>query len=93
MLFIPFVENAFKHSKIEDLKNGKIKIDLKTYKNRLEFMVENSVPKSEFTKDKVGGIGLVNIKQRLDLLYPEKHILEISQSSNLFKVLLKLNLK
>lgn len=93
LLFIPFVENAFKHSKIEDLENGMIKIGLATYDNQLEFMVENSVPQNGFTKDKVGGIGLVNIKQRLELLYPDKHVLNINQNENLFKVFLKLDLK
>ena len=51
LLFITFVENAFKHSKIEDLKNGSINIALKTYENHLEFTVENSIPKNSFTKD------------------------------------------
>lgn len=71
LLFIPFVENAFKHSQIEDLKNGYINISLHTNGKRLIFTVENSKPLRVYKKDEVGGIGLKNIQQRLELLYPE----------------------
>lgn len=93
LLFIPFIENAFKHSQIEDLKNGMIKIDLKTKENQLELVVKNSIPKSGFEKDKVGGIGLTNTKQRLNLLYPNKHTLNISEDGNTYSVYLKLDLE
>jgi two-component system LytT family sensor kinase len=92
LLFIPFVENAFKHSQIEDLETEKININLKTYENHLEFRVENTIPQDGLSKDKVGGIGLVNVKHRLELLYPGKHFLEIGRSENLFSVFLKLDL-
>jgi sensor histidine kinase YesM len=93
LLFIPFVENAFKHSKIEDLKNGFINISLKTNHTQIEFIIENSIPNVAFTKDKVGGIGLPNTKQRLDLLYPNKHLLSISDSGKVYSVYLKLDLE
>ena len=93
LLFIPFVENAFKHSKIEDLKNGFIKIFLKTSSEQIEFSVENSIPSVPFKKDKLGGIGLTNTKKRLDLLYPYKHLLNISDSGKVYSVILKLDLK
>ena len=93
LLFIPFVENAFKHSKIEDLKNGFINICLKTGDKQIEFFVENSIPNVVFIKDKVGGIGLPNTKQRLDLLYPNKHLLSISDGEKVYSVYLKLVLK
>jgi two-component system, LytTR family, sensor kinase len=92
LLFIPFVENALKHSKIEDLKEGMINIHLKTFENTIEFFVENSIPKNVINKDKVGGIGLKNVKQRLQLLYPNKHKLEIESNETLYKVYLKLYL-
>lgn len=91
LLFIPFVENAFKHSQIEDLKNGYIHIRLNTWGNRLIFEVDNSKPQKEYSKDKVGGIGLKNIQQRLKLLYPEKHHLHIEETETAFKVYLELN--
>ena len=93
LLFIPFVENAFKHSKIEDLKNGFINISLITSSEQIEFSVENSIPSVSFKKDKLRGIGLTNTKKRLELLYPYKHLLNISDSGNVYSVILKLDLK
>lgn len=91
LLFIPFVENAFKHSQIEDLENGYIRISLNIKGQELEFNVENSKPKNVYRKDEVGGIGLSNIKQRLKLLYPNKHTLDIDDSQDAFKVNLVLD--
>lgn len=91
LLFIPFVENAFKHSQIEDLKNGYIHISLNTFGEKLIFKVDNSKPQNEYNKDRIGGIGLRNIQQRLKLLYPEKHQLHIKETETAFKVHLELN--
>lgn len=93
LLFIPFVENAFKHSQIEDLQNGYIHIALKTAGHQLTFTVDNSKPKIPYKKDEVGGVGLSNIKQRLKLLYPEKHTLDIEETEDRFKITLELNCK
>ena len=93
LLFIPFVENAFKHSKIEDLDNGFIDIHLSTSKQHIEFSIKNSIPNVVFKKDKIGGIGLTNTKQRLALLYPNKHELSISEADNIYAVYLKLDLQ
>lgn len=92
LLFISFVENAFKHSKIEDRQNGFINITLNTNQQNLEFSVENSIPTIVSKKDKSGGIGLTNIKQRLELLYPHKHSLTVTEDKNVYSVLLKLDL-
>jgi len=91
LLLIPFVENAFKHSKIEDYENGWIKIDLQTGENSLIFEVKNSIPKEEYTKDEVGGIGLENVQRRLALLYPQQHELLINKAQNDFSIRLQLN--
>ncbi len=94
LLFIPFVENAFKHSKIENLRSGFIKIDLKTQNGQVQFKVQNSLPANGFTKDKVGGVGLENIQKRLDLLYPgDQHDLKIRQTEGQFDIDLKLSLQ
>jgi sensor histidine kinase YesM len=94
LLLIPFVENAFKHSKIESLKTGYIKINLTTNNEWIEFNLINSIPENNFTKDKVGGIGLENTKKRLEILYPNgKHQLNIHQSHERFEVILKIALK
>jgi LytS/YehU family sensor histidine kinase len=92
MLLIPFVENAFKHGTgmIED---ARIDIDLEAEKNILQFTVSNKFnPDSEEIKDKTSGIGLANVKRRLNLLYGENHTLLISANDNRFVVSLKIKL-
>ncbi|TAL41439.1 MAG: GHKL domain-containing protein [Chitinophagaceae bacterium] len=92
MLLIPFVENAFKHGTgmIED---AQITIQLKTEKDKLCLSVQNRYdPSSIEIKDKTSGIGLTNVKRRLNLLYGNKHRLLIAQKDNLFSVSLQLNL-
>jgi len=95
MLLIPFIENSFKHSKIEDTKQGWIRIALLQQDQQICFRVSNSKPSQSFTKDKVGGIGLQNVKRRLELLYPQKHDLQIVEKADSFRVTLLLgkNLK
>ncbi len=90
MLFVPFIENAFKHSRIEDLENGWIKINLTTTDEEIVFQVGNSLPKEAFTKDKIGGIGLENVRRQLELMYLDQHELDIQQKEDQFSVYLKL---
>ncbi len=92
MLFIPFVENAFKHSKVEDREKGWIKIVLQTADDHVLFEVQNSVPEQGFTKDEAGGIGLINVRRQLELLYPEQHELNIEAGPEVFRVGLKIQL-
>jgi len=90
MLLIPFVENAFKHSKIEDTSFGWIKISLIANSNSLHFEVANSLPTTH-QKDAVGGIGIQNVKKRLELMYPDQETLEIDNSGETYRTSLKLN--
>lgn len=91
LLFIPFIENAFKHSKIENIENGYVHILLKATKEKVALHVVNSIPKNNFTKDEIGGIGLENTKKRLSLLYPEnQHQLTINTDPNRFEIILKI---
>jgi LytS/YehU family sensor histidine kinase len=86
MLLIPFVENAFKHGDKSGTCPG-IKIGLFIDPLSIRFEVWNqSRPKSLTSKDHNKGIGMNNIKRRLDLLYPGKHILQITQDELSFKV-------
>jgi two-component system, LytTR family, sensor kinase len=92
MLLIPFVENAFKHGTgiIED---AHIDVALEAGKNMLRFVVRNKYnPASAEIKDKSSGIGLANVKRRLNLLYGKKHTLDISNQHNLFVVSLTIQL-
>lgn len=90
MLIIPFVENAFKHGK-KNAKAPGIIIDLKIYDNDFTFEVTNYLTKSDLEfKDKVGGIGLHNIKRRLELLYKDRYILTINKDDVMYHVYLKI---
>lgn len=91
MLLIPFVENAFKHGGI--LQHPEIHIRLSVIDNKLHFSVKNKFEHLKATKDKTSGIGLVNVKRRLELLHPKKHVLNIYKESNWFIVDLLVILK
>ena len=88
LLFIAFVENSFKHSHIEDTGQSWIRIILKTDGNRINFRCENSLPDNQIAKDTTPGIGLENVKRRLELLYPERHHLVIEEGKEVYSVTL-----
>lgn len=90
MLLIPFVENAFKHSNIENIAEAFIHIDLRSTKDGIHFIVENSFRKGPKIQDGIGGIGIVNVRKRLNLLYENKHSLEITENNNTFSIELKI---
>ncbi|AFL85517.1 putative regulator of cell autolysis [Belliella baltica DSM 15883] len=81
MLLIPFVENAFKHG-ISFQKKSWIKIGLRCLDGSVHLDVNNSIHRSndEDPEKKSSGIGLENVKQRLKLLYPDKHELIIREN-------------
>ena len=86
MLLIPFVENAFKHGARNVAIPG-IRINLSVESQQILFEVSNQVRKNGTgIKDQVGGIGLSNIRRRLNLLYPGKHQLEITTENDLYHV-------
>lgn len=90
MLLIPFLENSFKHSKIEDVKAGWIRMQLFTDQYGIHFHIANSIPEGNFVKDSQGGIGLQNVKRRLELLYPSAYELDISNQDQIFSVSLQI---
>ncbi|MFT5892983.1 MAG: two-component system LytT family sensor kinase [Dokdonia sp.] len=90
MLLIPFVENAFKHSTIESIKDTFIKIHIDANQDTITFKIENTIAPNNTKKDDVGGIGLENVKKRLAILYPENHTLHVSEEMNIFHVELTL---
>jgi Putative regulator of cell autolysis len=91
MLLVPFVENAFKHG-IGLIRQPYIAIQLKAVKGQLHFTVANNYNKQHFSKDNSSGIGLVNVRNRLSLLYPGKHVLTIDDTGELYKVSLQITL-
>ncbi|MFN7120370.1 MAG: sensor histidine kinase [Saprospiraceae bacterium] len=80
LLFIPFVENAFKHG-----NKNTIQIKLTTYNKSLDFYIENKKKERqpELESQKMG-IGLQNSRRRLELLYPNQHQLHIREAENHF---------
>lgn len=92
MLLIPFVENAFKHG-TGLVPQARIDIRLELGDSRLRFFVRNRYHETgSWEKDKTSGIGLTNVKRRLNLLYPNSHSLQITKEDGWFSVLLELNL-
>ncbi len=88
-LFIPFIENAVKHG-LEAHKDAYMNIQFDLSENQLRFEISN--PTVEYQpQQKDGGIGLVNVKRRLELLYPNQHELSISNEANKYVVVLNLD--
>ncbi|PWN70082.1 histidine kinase [Chryseobacterium phosphatilyticum] len=91
-LFIPFVENAVKHS-YTNSEPSFVEVSFCLKKQELEFTCVNSKPEmNEICSDEHRGIGLENIKRRLSLLYPGRHHLTIENAENCFSVLLLIQL-
>ncbi|AFD05724.1 sensor histidine kinase [Solitalea canadensis] len=89
LLLIIFIENAFKHG-IEPAENAcYLKMNLSCANGKLSLSCENSVEPT--TKKSQSGIGLLNLKRRLELLYPGKHELKMENGQNSFKIILELN--
>jgi len=86
MLFISFIENAFKHATDKDAEAG-ISIQFKITDHRILFNVTNAFDATKHrVKDETSGIGLENVKRRLELIYPNTHKLNISTTGNQYKV-------
>lgn len=88
LLLIPFVENAFKHISHYNEKLNSVRIKMTCNNGTFDFNIENSTEPNKVSHQ--GGIGLENVKRRLELLYPGKHKLEINEVDDIFIVDLKL---
>lgn len=93
MIFQPLVENCFKHTPLEVDKNSFIHIMLEVKEKQIYFVAENSQPliKNKSTSN-VGGIGIENVKRRLDLYYNDNYTLNITDGVDCFRVELSINL-
>ena len=93
LLLLPFLENAFKHGVEKNELNSWVRINLWVTEEELTYMVENSLPEAvqdENMPKTQSGVGLANVRKRLELLYPDQHSLEITHEETF---LAKLNLK
>lgn len=90
LLFIILLENAFKHG-VENLReHAFVHIKLIARNNEVNFEIENNFDASENNPET--GIGLKNLKRRLELVYPKKHYFEVSKMDTIYKAKLKLTL-
>lgn len=88
MLLVPFVENAFKHG---DFSGKGFTMKISDDNQTLNFHLQNF--KKQRSKDSLSGIGIGNVKKRLEILYPKKHELNIVETETEFSVDLKIDLK
>ncbi|WP_324672194.1 sensor histidine kinase [Hymenobacter sp. GOD-10R] len=91
LLLLPLVENAFKHGSAEQLGQASIHLTLNMVGDNLYFVVANTKNLGSDTHAKSAGIGLQNVRQRLQLLYPQHHF-EIEAHDETFTVRLMLRL-
>ncbi|MFC5625544.1 sensor histidine kinase [Algoriphagus winogradskyi] len=90
LLLFPLVENAFKHGMKDDSKHAFIEIKLKV-DTGISFSIRNKLGQiDDMEKGKYGGIGLENVKRRLELIYPKSHEFEILKTKSEFRVNLTL---
>ena len=93
LLFLPLVENAFKHGVSKDADESWIHIDISMKHNSLIFKVENSFSAEKTQTNGFGnGLGLDNLKKRLEILYPNAFELKILKDECSFLAVLKLDL-
>ncbi len=93
MILIPLVENCFKHCDFDSNSKARVTIKLKLSGHQLIFETYNTRNENDRQKDKVGGVGLTNIRKRLTLKYPDRHQIEIEAAENHFRTYLQLTLK
>jgi hypothetical protein len=87
LLLIPFVENAFKHGVLDDPATP-VRMQLALHADALEFTVENQ--RHDYPADPGSGIGLANLRRRLELGYPDRHELEVGPVGPQFRARLRL---
>lgn len=91
LLFIILLENAFKHG-VENLReNAYVHINLIANDDEIHFAIENNFDINEHSKEQ--GIGLKNLKRRLELVYPKRHSLSFSETNDIYKAQLTLKSK
>ena len=90
LLMLPFLENAFKHGASEQIEKPWMGVDISVANNILKFKITNS--KNEYISQSNNGIGINNVKKRLEFLYPGKYELKINDEGDFFAVSLMVKL-
>ncbi len=91
MLLIPFIENAFKHG--SNSSRFKVDVKLKLDNGQLVFLTKNSINLNKIKTKGIGGIGLKNVKRRLELTYANRYELDIQNDGKVYTANLKIQLK
>ena len=92
LLFIPLIENAFKHGISTEQSTSKININLEISSDKIDLEINTPIDHSieENKNNELGGLGIKNVKKRLDLLFPEHHTFQISKDNSLYTTKLSL---
>jgi two-component system, LytTR family, sensor kinase len=92
LIILPFVENCFKHGASEDLQQSWVKVTIDSHPDHVVIKVENSKSADNHSNpvQNYEGIGIQNVKRRLDLLYPGRHELKIMNGEETFLVILSI---
>lgn len=91
LLLVIFVENAFKHG-ISYRTKSFVEISLQPHGDRLMFSCRNSRPEIKHDENMKGGVGLSNVRRRLDLLFPDDYTLDIKETEDIYTVKLEIPL-
>ena len=92
LIFLPFIENAFKHGFDKLKEGGYITVVFDINPNTLTYKVENNLSSAKKTRAKKTGVGLPNIKKRLELIYQGNHELNVIQDEDSYLTILKLKM-
>ncbi len=92
LLLIPFVENSFKHGTSQMLAHPWVKLDILIENQKLEFKISNNKPEWKNEIITKNGIGLFNVKKRLQLLYPGAYSLNITENEMSYNVVLNISI-
>ncbi len=90
LLMLPFLENAFKHGTSEQVEKPWLSVDISVKYDTLKCKIVNS--KNEYVPYRNNGIGIHNVKKRLEFMYPDKHELKMSDEGNFFVISLLVKL-
>jgi len=91
-IILPIIENAFKYG-VDNLNNSFIRIDIKVENQKLELKAENKVVQRPAMLRKESGIGLKNVRRRLEILYPDNYIFQVEENNEVFSVFMQIKLK
>ena len=92
LLLIPFLENAFKHISHHQSEPNTVSVELDVKDDILYYSVQNTKEQISGSTEKPGGIGLNNVKRRLELLYPGKYELVATDQGDKYLIYLKLDI-